>query len=421
MRREKLMRITLSGWKMLFMVCAGILNVKDTVAQTLLEVPTYSFIDQSKNHLVNDTALKNFFQKMDELKKGARNQVVIVQMGDSHIQADFFSSVLRENFQRQFGNAGRGLIFPYKVAGTNGPWNYHASSFSKWQSKRNVFPADSLPIGVCGITIKTKEPLASINFSIADDTELNYSFNKITLFADKSCNSFDYAIRNPDHKIVGFINSADNSADSVYTSVQLADTLHEFSLQTVKTDSSRLYGMIYGLSLENSQPGVLYHTLGVNGAMFFHYNVSKYFVEQLSSLHPDLIIISLGTNEAYSKDYTSENLKSQMNELITALKERNPQANFLLTSPPDGYRYHRYKNPSVAKAVETERKYALEHDLAFWDFYHLMGGYGSIYRWKQNGLAQHDRLHLTKQGYFIEGKMLFNAMMEAYLNRKTEN
>ena len=77
----------------------------------------YPFIDTAYNHLVNDTALNSFFQKLQELKDGKRQQLVIVQVGDSHIQADFFSGYLRQNFQRQFGNAGRGLIFPYRVAG----------------------------------------------------------------------------------------------------------------------------------------------------------------------------------------------------------------------------------------------------------------------------------------------------------------
>src|SRR5689334_6265925 len=115
MMRGKLTGTIIRGWKILLLVSLGILGVKDMLAQNLLDVPSYSFIDQSKNHLMNDTALKDFFQKLDELKNGTRDQVVIVQVGDSHVQADFFSSIVRENFQRQFGNAGRGLIFPYKV------------------------------------------------------------------------------------------------------------------------------------------------------------------------------------------------------------------------------------------------------------------------------------------------------------------
>ncbi len=52
----------------------------------------------------------------------------IVYLGDSHIQADFGGDVVRQRLNRAAGNAGRGLIIPFKIAGTNQPNDYTFST-----------------------------------------------------------------------------------------------------------------------------------------------------------------------------------------------------------------------------------------------------------------------------------------------------
>ena len=69
-------------------------------------------------------ALNNFLSLLYKSKTDKQGVINIVHIGDSHIQADYFSGMLRMCLQKQFGNAGRGLIFPYKVAKTNEPYNY---------------------------------------------------------------------------------------------------------------------------------------------------------------------------------------------------------------------------------------------------------------------------------------------------------
>ena len=48
----------------------------------------------------------------------------LVYLGDSHIQADFGGAVLRSRMTNAAGSAGRGLIIPFKLAGTNQPADY---------------------------------------------------------------------------------------------------------------------------------------------------------------------------------------------------------------------------------------------------------------------------------------------------------
>jgi len=47
--------------------------------------------------------------KLYELKAGRIDRLTILQIGDSHTEADLFSGRLRALFQARFGNAGRGM------------------------------------------------------------------------------------------------------------------------------------------------------------------------------------------------------------------------------------------------------------------------------------------------------------------------
>src|SRR6266850_6474271 len=122
----------------------------------------YDFLDQEDNRIRNVVSLSDFYEKLYRLRNGENLQVRIIHIGDSHIQADFLSGVLRQNFHHEFGNGGRGLIFPGRVARTNEPSNFFSSSSSQWQVKRIVFPDQPLPIGISGITLRTLQPNATL-------------------------------------------------------------------------------------------------------------------------------------------------------------------------------------------------------------------------------------------------------------------
>ncbi|MDX5347767.1 MAG: hypothetical protein LPK19_11025, partial [Hymenobacteraceae bacterium] len=93
--------------------------VQDSLKQKL------PFLEVKQNVLLNDSAgLQDFYYKLLDLQETGSEVVSVVHIGDSHIQADLFSGRVRQELHKYYGNAGRGLIFPYKVARTNEPWSY---------------------------------------------------------------------------------------------------------------------------------------------------------------------------------------------------------------------------------------------------------------------------------------------------------
>lgn len=69
----------------------------------------------------------------------------------------------------------------------------------------------------------------------------------------------------------------------------------------------------------------------------------------------------------------------------------------------------------IAKAAVVE--YCKSNNLAYWDLYEIMGGYGSMIRWYTAGLSAKDRLHFNRKGYEIQGRLLYKAITDAYQKR----
>ena len=101
----------------------------------------------------NVAALEPLFQKLEALEKKDTTAVIsILQIGDSHIQAGFFPNEVRENLQREFGNAGRGLIVPLKLAGTNEPPDYAITSPNSWNRSNCITRAATEEPGMSGMS-----------------------------------------------------------------------------------------------------------------------------------------------------------------------------------------------------------------------------------------------------------------------------
>ncbi|AUX17494.1 hypothetical protein [Flavobacterium columnare] len=101
-------------------------------------------LDYEKNRILNENHLKPLFLKLLKLKKDNLKQVSFVHLGDSHIQADMSTKIIRTELQHYFGNAGRGLIFPYQLAKSNAPSDIIFDSNSNWKGSRLIKSRNSL-------------------------------------------------------------------------------------------------------------------------------------------------------------------------------------------------------------------------------------------------------------------------------------
>ena len=335
----------------------------------------------------------------------------MVHIGGSHLQADIYSDRIRRRFQtfEQGNNGGRGFIFPYRVAGTNNPSNYIVSFTGRWESCRNVEKNKSCPLGLSGISVTTCETASGIAISFPETNPVDYDFNRVRIFYLDDSLSFEPFIRT-----AGEIHSREKSEGSaVWYLESYADSL---VLDVMKTDSLQQRFTLFGISLETDDPGVLYHAIGVNGAKIPSYLRCSLLPEHLSALDPDMVVLSIGTNDANTRYFNAETYRQNYDSLIREIRQALPDAAILLTVPNDSYLYRRYANRNTEKVKDVIMELAGELDCGVWDFYSVMGGLNSIWVWNRFGLANRDRIHFTRKGYELQGDLFFNAFLKSYDN-----
>jgi lysophospholipase L1-like esterase len=386
------------------------------IAQDTIPYPTssgYDFIQTETNVIHNSVSLSLFYEKLYQVKKIKQATLNIIQIGDSHTQADFASGTTRVLLQQEFGNAGRGLIFPGRVARTNEPSTIYSSSTGSWENKRIIYINQPMPIGIGAMTLHTTDSKASILLKTKPIENINYAFNKVTFFFQKDFSSYNLVVKDSIGQYMAYVGPY-SLEDSNTSRIQLPFVTNQIEFQTLQSTPSQNQFTLFGINLENSKPGILYHAIGGNGAKVKHYLEATYFSEQTSELTPDLFIISLGTNEAIEHPYVDPKFTTQLNTFVEQLKVRNPNALFLFTIPADFYKKKTRRNPGVEFIRNKLIEYAEEHQYAYWDLYTVGGGSHSADLWKKNNLMQSDGIHFTKVGYQLQGRLLYEAIIKGY-------
>jgi len=402
--------VTLIG---LMFICFGLKG--QVIESDTLGVVEFPFVNYEADTLLNAEFLAPFFDKLLQLENGDSVQVRILHIGDSHIQADFLTREVRKSFQLRFGNAGRGLVFPLRVAGTNEPADYRSSANSGWTVAKintlNRFPDP----GISGISMLSTENGAYFDITTFNHDDLDYAFDQATLIHLKDSLQFDCRFTDSHPKFGYLMSALPLEPGEITTSVHFEHPTNYVRIQSEKTETGQSSITINGLILENSKPGVLYSSVGINGAHFSDYNNSPLFYRQLKVLKPDLIIISLGTNEGADIKVTEAEITASVSAMVLNIRSLNPETCILITTPADDYFRKKYANPYLEAVQRALLKSAEQEHVACWDLYSITGGYGSSTEWRKAALMQRDGVHYNKQGYTLQGDLLYKALIDSYL------
>ena len=156
-----------------------------------------------------------------------------------------------------------------------------------------------------------------------------------------------------------------------YTYNNLNGWIRSILLPIVKSSNFALNGIV----LENDQNGIIYHAIGVNGARFSDYNKCSLFFDQIQALQPDLIIVSLGTNEAFWKAL-GRNYDKQVENFIAQIREHYGNCPILLTSPPPSLFKKKLTNPYCEQYTHVLIDNSVKKNYGVFDMYNVLGGSG---------------------------------------------
>ena len=342
----------------------------------------------------------------------------VVHIGDSHIQADWFSGKLRSLLQEQYGNAGIGILFPYRQIKTNSPPTFSSVASAPFIASKITKCKTACDVGIVGYNAQI--PAGSmVVFNIKKDTQPQF---------------VSVIFQSDNEHAIGFNHDNHDENYTTQTSTTYNITSYKKPLSNSFHLNTKSNITLNGLISSNGNPGVIYYTIGANGATFNNYINSNLFFQQLKSLQPDLIIISMGTNESVS-DISADSLSVQLQNFHSKILEAGADK-IIYTTPADNYlrksvttrkkvkgkwRTRRtvayINNPKVEIIRQTMINFCNQQQVMCWDLYRAMGGDRSMRQWVQTGYAAKDHIHFSKGGYEIQGMLLFDALQKYVINK----
>lgn len=383
------------------------------------------FVNNEANRIVlngdNWTALT---KALKTPKSWSGGKFQLVHIGDSHIQPDIMTAQVRNRMQDRWGNGGRGLIPAFYLAKTNEPTDYVLKSSTRVSDYSRILSRNwTTDIGLTGVAVRFDTAYTELFIRAKVEGD---QFSQVTLL----------------HAPKGGYETA-SIAGNVLFAKEVSPWAQMFRLKAM-TDTVTM-GVpcpsdFYGAILANDKRGVMVHSIGNNGATYSSYCKVADFGQQLKVLEPQLVIISLGTNEAAGNPTGIENY---ITRLITDIRKHNPKAKFLLTTPMEFQkrtsrqvaqqvkvgggkrRRARYKtvyktvtsyaaNPNAERVRQMILDYGRQHKIATWDLYAVAGGRGASSKWITAGLMNpSDHLHQLEAGYELQGMLLADALMQA--------
>lgn len=373
-------------------------------------------------------SLQPFIDELNCLRAGKDTVINIIHLGDSHIQAGYLSGQTMRMLQASFGNAGRGWIAPLKLSKANEPSDYFiSSSIRNWTAGRCIQATPQCPWGIGGIGIQTGAPAIDFSLIIAPANGSGYSFNKVLLYRDRNAMPVTPSPCCPGAISVPSQGNPlyENIAVDTFMTATLSDTLRLAGTGTDSLKNSKPgNSLYYGFMLMNGHPGILYHSIGVNGARFTDYT-SRDYIRQLGLLKPSLLIVSLGTNEAFGRTFSREQFLSQVDAFVRLVREELPETVLLITTPAESYRRtyknkKRYyvRNDNITKVADALTSYTEKNGFACWDLFSITGGNNSCKKWFEAGMFGRDRIHFSREGYGEQGVLLYKALVRSCLTRE---
>lgn len=376
--------------------------------------PKYVFINYAANKIIfakDSSSMLGFYKKLNAFLNGKENEIRIIHIGGSHVQGGFWGDELTTQFQNLNKTKGGGFFaFPFKMIKTNSPPYFSSFSTGKWKSCRTaVLKNTCYNVGMAQLTATTNDSANCFSIKILENSH-HKNFNVIRVYHNFN-KSFSFNIKTTIKA------KREDFEDRGYTQFTLETPLDSIVFELLRKDTAQKDFVLYGFDIRNTnESGIYYAALGANGASTQSVLRCQLLAKQLKTLQPDLVILSLGVNDVQGKVFSSEDYIAHYDSIVARIREASSTCAILFTTITDNYVKRKTPNTKSATVEECIYKLVDKHNAALWDMFAVMGGYKSIVKWQQVGLARKDKVHFTVKGYQLFADLMFDAMMRSYKN-----
>jgi lysophospholipase L1-like esterase len=368
--------------------------------------------------LSHPESLAHFFQKLNTLETTKAGRVAIAQLGASHTAAQFFTDEMRRELSARFGYAGRGFVAAGKASNRLEAAGVSRELVGDWKV------TDALGVKTCGLTWG----LTGVRAEAAVGASLKMSFDEPGAIPDDTARLQIYYQENragiaPEIRIDGNLIDTPSTADAgrEVRVLELGAPGGKHDIKVTNPGPGPL--SVFGVSHELMKPGIVYDAFGLPGstATTLACYAQLPLAQQLEAREVDLFVLFYGTNESSLHAASIEEMKRSYPRIIATLRASSPNAECLFLGPTDRMSKSK-KNPdkpwheaeSINEVYSAIEDVAAANGCAFWDTRDMMGGKGSIERWRQQHLALRDHVHLTNEGYQKLAGALMSDLMRDY-------
>jgi lysophospholipase L1-like esterase len=371
------------------------------------------------------TSLHYFFRSLEEAASGER-RVHVFHYGDSQIESDRMTNVIREKLQSRFGGSGCGLVCPLPITGSGNILQQQSSNWKRYTSygydngkcKHNNYGV------LCSFARFTDVEAAS------SDTVEAWLELRPSSMATSRCKQHDEAV-------IYFSNTTSSfqlslvAGDSVISSETIMPGQGVQSRRwSVSSNSKRLRlnfkavtsPEVYGISL-NAMEGVGVSNIalrGNDGGAFRRVNTSS-MQPVLDDLQGELFILQFGGNSVphLGGEASAYRHGQSFGEIIRRFKAMRPNAAIIVVGPSDMSTsidgvYQTW--PYLEQLNEGMKAAAFAEGVAFWDMFSVMGGRNSMISWVNHNpqYAGPDYTHFTPAGARKMAELLSKAILDEY-------
>ncbi len=379
---------------------------------------------QFKNN--DASSLYNFFQRAREAR-AARTNVHVFHYGDSQIESDRISSLLRQELQQLFGGGGPGWLAPLPVTSTMSIRQQQSEHWLRYTAYG--YDKGKLPSGQFGALAASFRFLPPSETVAADTSEAwlefspsgksggrngTYDLLKIWLGYHRAPLDLEVWINDSLH----YLETIAPANSVLCKRYHIGRSPEKLRLVFRGTDSPEVHGIVL-----EEEGGVNVDNIALRGSdgTLFRRLPSTDLKAELTGSDAGLVLLQFGGNampyikSAEGATQYGESFAMQIRYLRSLL----PDAAFIVIGPSDmsqsvDGQWQSY--PYLEQVRDALKNAALETGCGFWDMYTVMGGKNAMISWVSNQppYAGDDHVHFTPAGAKKVAGLLCKAIKEEY-------
>lgn len=360
--------------------------------------------------------LEPFFSQLQGLLEGSLARTRIMHFGDSQIENDRMTALIRYRLQKQFGGSGTGLVPAIPLYGGNmaykqeqeGEWLRYTFFRSRDSTiKHNVY---GVMAAFTSVPSPHDEQWPTLHYTF-NTSRHNGNIDRVRVFMHSYVReaALNFEVNDTITDTIRSIPDGFSVADYRHNS-----TIRELSLNMALPQGGRIYGISFesykGLQMDNIA------MRGGSGLVFTKMNHEQQ-MKMMEYLSPGLIIMQYGGNVV---PYINASIyQSSFKRELDFMKELCPGVPVIVIGPADMSlkvkgAFESY--PGVEPVRNALKKACMDSGCAFWDLYEAMGGHNSMPSFVNSDppLANTDYIHFSTLGINVVAEMFYNALMMEY-------